>query len=136
MHDLILPEGNTLPDSWREAKKVLHALGMKYEVIHACPNDCILYRGDHKDKESCPLCATPHYKDNMASNKVPQKAMRYFPLIPRLQHTYRCKDLAEYQVWHSKNRSSDGVMSLSVDSLAHQFMEDHWPDFKSNPQNV
>jgi len=42
-------EGN---DSWREyttrwmyeAKKILCSMGMEYRKIHACPNDCILYR--------------------------------------------------------------------------------------------
>ncbi|VVA32896.1 PREDICTED: transposase, partial [Prunus dulcis] len=44
----LLPEGNTLPSSMYEAKKILSALGMSYEKIHACPNDCILYRKDYE----------------------------------------------------------------------------------------
>ncbi|KAI5344937.1 hypothetical protein L3X38_012814 [Prunus dulcis] len=40
----LLPEGNTIPTSMYEAKKTLCALGLSYEKMHACLNDCILYR--------------------------------------------------------------------------------------------
>ena len=39
----MLPDQNEIPTSMYEAKKTLNALGMEYEKIHACPNDCILY---------------------------------------------------------------------------------------------
>jgi hypothetical protein len=136
LHEFILPDGNSLPGSWTEAKKVLKAIGMEYQIIHACPNDCVLYRGDHANKSTCPECDTPRYKDNMVTNKVPQKAMRYFPLIPRLLHTYRCSDLAELQVWHSKHRSTDGIMRMAVDSPTNKHMEEEWPEFGSDPRNV
>jgi hypothetical protein len=136
LHELILPEGNTLPGSWKEAKKVLKSLGMEYQIIHACPNDCILYRDTYTDMTTCPECDTPRYMSDMVTNKVPQKAMRYFPLIPRLLHTYRCSNLAELQVWHSTNRSSDGIMRMAVDSPANRFLEEEWPEFGGDPRNV
>lgn len=40
----MLPDCNELPPSFYEAKKTMTALGMGYEKIHTCPNDCILYR--------------------------------------------------------------------------------------------
>jgi len=40
----MLPEGNTLPTQNYNAKKILCTMGMEYKRIHACPNDCILYR--------------------------------------------------------------------------------------------
>ena len=40
----MLSVNNEMPLSMYEAKKILNALGMEYEKIHACPNDCILYR--------------------------------------------------------------------------------------------
>ncbi|KAK3179738.1 hypothetical protein Dsin_032923 [Dipteronia sinensis] len=50
------PDGNEMPSSMYEAKKTITALGLEYEKIHACPNDCILYRNDYKDLSSCPIC--------------------------------------------------------------------------------
>nr|ABA92649.2 transposon protein, putative, CACTA, En/Spm sub-class [Oryza sativa Japonica Group] len=42
----ILPEGNKLPETTYEAKKIVCPLGLEVQKIHACPNDCILYRGE------------------------------------------------------------------------------------------
>ncbi|XP_062118464.1 uncharacterized protein LOC133832096 [Humulus lupulus] len=52
----LLPECNEMPMSFYEAKKTICSLGMEYEKIHACPNDCILYRNRFSDAESCPTC--------------------------------------------------------------------------------
>ena len=41
-----LPKDNELPDSTYEAKKVICPLGLDVQKIHACINDCILYRGE------------------------------------------------------------------------------------------
>ncbi|KAI5338983.1 hypothetical protein L3X38_018255 [Prunus dulcis] len=53
----LLPEGNTIPTSMYEAKKTLCALGLSYEKMQACPNDCILYRKEYEDSTNCPTCA-------------------------------------------------------------------------------
>ena len=37
----LLPEGNILPATTYEAKKVVCPLGLEAQKIHACPNDCI-----------------------------------------------------------------------------------------------
>ncbi|KAI5335195.1 hypothetical protein L3X38_025328 [Prunus dulcis] len=63
----LLPEGNTLPSSMYEAKKTLSALGMCYEKIHACPNDCILYRKDYEDSTNCPTCGISRWKEDKDS---------------------------------------------------------------------
>ena len=58
----MLPEGNTLPNRNYEAKKILCPMGMEYKKIHACPNDCILYRKDFELLKSCLRCELSHYK--------------------------------------------------------------------------
>ncbi|CAM8991139.1 unnamed protein product [Rhodiola kirilowii] len=40
----MLPEDNTLPNHCYEAKKVMCPMGIDYEKIHDCPNDCIFYQ--------------------------------------------------------------------------------------------
>ena len=45
----ILPEDNVLPRSTNEAKKIVCPLELEVQKIHACVNDCILYRGEYKD---------------------------------------------------------------------------------------
>ena len=39
----MLPQNNTLPIRNYEAKNVLCSMGLEYQKIHACPNDCVLY---------------------------------------------------------------------------------------------
>ena len=50
----ILLEGNTLPTSHHEAKKILCPMGMEYRKIHVCPNDCILYKKEFEGLHKCP----------------------------------------------------------------------------------
>jgi hypothetical protein len=53
----MLPKGNELPSSTYEAKKVVCPLGLGIKKIHACSNDCILYRGDeYENLDACPVC--------------------------------------------------------------------------------
>jgi hypothetical protein len=54
-----LPKDNELPDSTYEAKKVICPLGLEVKKIHACINDCILYRSEeYENLEGCPVCCT------------------------------------------------------------------------------
>ncbi|XP_074283081.1 uncharacterized protein LOC141607631 [Silene latifolia] len=59
----ILPDGNELPKRTYDAKKILCPMGVDYVKIHACPNDCILYRKDYKDLNECPKCGASHAKN-------------------------------------------------------------------------
>ncbi|RZB80979.1 hypothetical protein D0Y65_030640 [Glycine soja] len=61
VHDL-LPEENTLPKSYYQAKKILCLMGMEYQKIHACPNDFILYRHEFEEMSKCPRCEASRYK--------------------------------------------------------------------------
>ncbi|KAH7848000.1 hypothetical protein Vadar_032610 [Vaccinium darrowii] len=58
----ILPESHQLSSSTYEAGKTMAVLGMEYEKIHACPNDCILYQKEFNDATSCPTCNTSRWK--------------------------------------------------------------------------
>jgi len=58
----MLPEGNEIPRTTYEAKKIVCPMGLKFEKIHACKNDCIRFRGDYEADTECPKCGTSHYK--------------------------------------------------------------------------
>jgi hypothetical protein len=50
------------PDSYDEAKKYIRVLGLRYESIHVCKNNCVLFRKsevfekDYEKLEVCPIC--------------------------------------------------------------------------------
>ena len=47
---------NTIPENWNQMFKKLHAYGVPVVVYDVCKDDCIIFRGVHADKMSCPVC--------------------------------------------------------------------------------
>ena len=91
----MLPEGNELPINTYRAKKVLCPLGLEVEKIHACRNDCILYRKEFAKLHSCPMCKASRYKGKIGldgaeefvevTKETPAKVAWYLPVIPCLK---------------------------------------------------
>ena len=55
----MLSEENTLPKSYYQTKKILCLMGMEYQKIHVCLNDCILYRNEFEEMHNSPcVCVT------------------------------------------------------------------------------
>ena len=106
-----MPTGNHLPETRRKARQVVTGLGMDYDRIHACVNDCVLFRNEHAGLDVCPECGEPRYKEGMQGTTIPRrKVLRHFPLNPRIQHMFRSRGTSELLTWHSTSRSNDGVM--------------------------
>jgi hypothetical protein len=101
----MLPKDNELPASTYEAKKIVCPLGLEVQKIHACINDCILYRGEYENLNKCPVCSAFWYKirrddpgdveGERPRKRVPAKVMWYASIIPRLKRLFRKK---AYQV--------------------------------------
>ena len=54
----LLLKPNKVPANTYRAKKLVSPFTMGVERIHACPNHCILYRGDaFKDLDKCHVCS-------------------------------------------------------------------------------
>ena len=53
-------EENEIPKTTYEAKKIICPMGLKFEKIDACKNNCILFNGDNKNATECPKCQTSH----------------------------------------------------------------------------
>ena len=104
-----LPNGESLPKSYYEAKQFWRDLGFSYELIHVCKNVCTLFWKEHADKEVCPKCHTSRWKaDNGKSKKIPSKVLRYVPIKPRLQRLFMLKNIPKDMRWHKDKRLEDG----------------------------
>jgi hypothetical protein len=101
-----LPKDNELPDSTYGAKKVLFPLGLEVQKIDACPNDCILYRGEeYENLNACPVCGALRYKirrddpgdveGERPRKRIPAKVMWYAPIIPWLRRLFQNKEHAK-----------------------------------------
>ena len=142
-----LPKDNELPDSTYAAKKVVCPLGLEVQKIHACPNDCILYRGAYKDLNACPVCGALRYKirrddpgdvdGEPPRKRVPAKVMWYAPIIPRLKRLFRNGEHAKLMRWHSEDRKKDGKLRAPADGSQWRKIErKYWDEFASDPRNV
>ncbi|XP_026449456.1 uncharacterized protein LOC113349663 [Papaver somniferum] len=58
------PKNNNIPSSYYEAKRMLKGLGLGYESIHACKNDCALFWKEYEKEDKCPVCSESRYKFN------------------------------------------------------------------------
>jgi hypothetical protein len=132
----LLPGENRLPKNYHAAKSLIRRLGLNYNTIHACVGGCVLFRGPLENAVRCPKCSAPRYKDE-GQHKRPWKVLRHFPLIPRLKRMFRTPAISELMSWHSKNRSSDGMVRHPCDSKAWNHVHENVDaTFGQEPRNV
>ncbi|XP_021746190.1 uncharacterized protein LOC110712077 [Chenopodium quinoa] len=141
----VLPHAK-MPASFNEAKSVLKLLGLDYNKIDACPNDCMLYWEEHEKATSYHVCKTPRWKSNDTKNdiqnengktyRIPQKILRYFPIRKRLQRLFMCQELAKYMTWHTDGRENDHLLNHPVDGQAWKEFDYLYTKFAGDLHNV
>lgn len=57
-----LKDGNEFPSSIFKIKRTLNQFGMKYEKIHLCPKNFIVYKREYEDVSSFPICCDSRQK--------------------------------------------------------------------------
>ncbi|XP_060202678.1 uncharacterized protein LOC132631095 [Lycium barbarum] len=146
LHDAF--ENAKIPKSFYEAKKTIKKFGLSYKKIHACPNDCMLYRGEDKERQECKRYGTSRWKVNAKKNfssdleahkkktLQPAKVLRYFPLIPRLQRLFMSSKTSTDMRWHSVDCHKDGLLRHPRDAEAWKFFDFTFPEFSQDPRNV
>ncbi|KAF6134834.1 hypothetical protein GIB67_002235, partial [Kingdonia uniflora] len=101
----VLPLDNKAPaDSYR-ASNIISRVGLDYEEMDACPNDCILYWKENTLQIECPTCDTFRYREK---TKFAANTLRYFSLTPRLQRMYNVPWVAKAMTWHSTGKMPFG----------------------------
>ncbi|XP_055960387.1 uncharacterized protein LOC126664232 [Mercurialis annua] len=58
------PEGENLPKSAYEVKKLISKLGLGYKKIDVCPNNCMLFWKEDVDKQRCSFCNASRWHDD------------------------------------------------------------------------
>ena len=111
-------------------------IGMDYQTIDACPNDHIIYYGQHASKTECPQCLISRYRTDQVTKRVPRKVLWHIPIIPRLQRLFRCESIAQFMDYRARKRSEYGVLRMPVDGSSFREIEEKWADFKDEPHNV
>jgi len=145
---LVLPEGHCVPNTMDKIRKVVRDLGLSYEKIHAYFNDCVLFRGEYKKLDKCPICEESRWEHTnsegtddvedggVKKKKVPRKILRYFPLILWLQRLYMNDTTSAYMCWQAEELVKDGKVRHPADSLAWKHVDDTYPHFAFDPRNL
>jgi len=145
MKEELLLNGSNLPDSYYGAKKMIKDLGLSYEKIYSCVNDCMLHWKEDEKLDTCKVCGASRWKsdkrngeDKYRSNgkRIPQKTLHYFPLKPRLQRLYMSSKIASLIRWRHDKRTKDGIMRHLANSLTWKSFDEVHKGFASNPRNV
>ncbi|XP_042946147.1 uncharacterized protein LOC122279527 [Carya illinoinensis] len=127
-----------LPRSYEESRSLQRGLGFNYHKIHACPNDCVLFWKENADKDECPKCKAPRWLADAQGNRlIPQKVLRHFPLMPRLQRIYMSTKISADMRWHKEQRATnDSVMRHLADSVVWNIFDKDHSWFAEDARNV
>ena len=138
----MLLKDNELPATTYETKQVVCPMGLEIKKIHACPNDCILYRGKEYEKlDACPVCHASWYKirrddpsdveGERPRKKIPAKVMWYAPIIPRLKRLFRNKH-AKLLRWHKEDCKVDNMLRHPTDGSQWRAIDREFPEFAND----
>ena len=112
----ILPVGNSLPKSYKEAHRIIKPHLLKPQIFHACANDCILYHKQYEKNTECPVCSAPRYKHS----GVPVKKFIYLPLGPRITRLFSHKKTAKELQSHLDDLSNADIYDIHDSPVWHK----------------
>jgi hypothetical protein len=121
-------------------------MGLRYEKILACRNDCMLFWKGNKDLDSCIKCRQSRWKDEIQLDEDGQpislskrrliKVLWWFPIIPRLQRLFMSQHIATHMRWHVDGYTNDGVLRHLADNEAWKSFDNLYPDFSLDYRNI
>jgi len=86
-------------------------MGMEYERIKACPNDCILYRKEFESLHKCPICGVSRYKvkddeseEDYMKKGLPTKKLRFLSIILRFKCFFANVNDVKNLRWHENGK--------------------------------
>ncbi|KAG8490967.1 hypothetical protein CXB51_014698 [Gossypium anomalum] len=115
-----------IPQYCQDMKSIIKDLGLGYDKIHSCPNDCMLYWGDQKNQQSCHVCGKSRWMNRNTEDVNMDEGGAQL----------RKKPTADSMRWHNDQRADDGLLRHPADSLAWKSFHSKFPSFASDPQNV
>jgi hypothetical protein len=86
----ILPKPHKVFNDIYQSKKMMLALGFKYEKIDVCLGNCMLFWKGHANEKKCLECGQSMFIEVVTQDsekvtmEVTQKQLCYFPITPRL----------------------------------------------------
>jgi hypothetical protein len=85
----VLPSNHKILKDMYQSKKLLSTLGMKYEKIDVCKDNCMIFYKEHKNEMKYLKCGKPRFVDVVNEDgekvtiKTAHKLLHYMPLTVR-----------------------------------------------------
>jgi hypothetical protein len=140
--DIIL-KPHKVPKDMYQSKKMMSTLGLKYEKIDVCPDNCKLFWKEHANEKKCLECGQSRFIEVVTQDgekvmmEVEQKQLRYFSITPRLKRLFISRRTARHMRWHKEGIcENDGVMGHPSDSESWKVLNRFDADFISDARNV
>jgi hypothetical protein len=139
----VLPSNHKMPKDMYQSKKLLSALGMEYEKIDACKDNCMIFYKEHKNEKKCLKCGKLRFVEvinedgETVTMKTAHKQLRYMPLMPQMKRLFISKKKARHMRWHKEGvHENNQVMVHPSDIEAWKALDDFNPNFTSDVRNV
>ena len=98
------PPNNSMPNNYRQTKKVVKDLSNNVVLIDCCWKGCMLFYEEDAKLGACKFCGHSRWKRQMSQqrnqNPLSYSRTHYLPLKPRLQRLYASRSSAEHMRWH------------------------------------
>jgi hypothetical protein len=139
----VFPENHKMPKDMYQSKKLLSGLGMDYEKIDVCDNNCMLFCKETTSEKKCIVCGERRFievenGDGLTvMTEVACKQLRYMPLIPWLKRLFISKNTAWHMRWHKEGvRENPDVMAHPADTDAWKALDAFDSSFANEVCNV
>jgi hypothetical protein len=139
----VLPSNHKMPKDMYQSKNLLSALGMEYEKIGVCKDNCMIFYKEHKNEMKCLKCGKMRFVEvvnedgEKVMTKTTHKQLRYMPLTPRMKQLLISKKTVRYMRCHKEGvRENEQVMVHPSDSEAWKALDEFDPDFTRDARNV
>lgn len=127
-HHLFL-EPNCLATNYYATRALTQKLRLDNENIYACPKDVSCFEGSIET-----MSLVPNMGVQQGCGKLGVACES--PLIPRLQRLFRTPIVSKLMLCHSQNSSLDGLFIHLCDSKAWKHIQQKFPNFVVDLQNV
>jgi hypothetical protein len=121
----VLLANHKVPRDMYQSKKLLSGLGMNYEKIDVCQDNCMLFWKEHINENKFLKCGKTQFVEVINADseevmtKIGYKQLRYMPLTPWMKRLFILKKTAMHMRWHKECEcENSNVMVHSSDGEA------------------
>jgi hypothetical protein len=141
----LIPSNHNMPKDLYHCKKIVAGLGMNYQKIDACEDNCMLFWKEHEKTTHCIHYGKSRYvvvldeDGNEVTTNVPIKQLWYMPITPWLKRLFLNQETVKQMRWHKEGDHQDQDSDIMVhpsDGEAWQALDRFDPEFAKDPRSV